>query len=92
VIAKQRQAGGHRVEKITAGARRDSGGDQRVHINVKFHYTRGLNTSSSVDYGRIAAVSYLTGTWVVWFVSGGGKFDSCGGRKSDSRQRGLAAG
>jgi hypothetical protein len=25
-------------------------------------------------------------------VSGGGKFDSCGGRKSDSRQRGLAAG
>jgi tetratricopeptide (TPR) repeat protein len=25
-------------------------------------------------------------------VSGGDKFDSCGGRKSDSRQRGLAAG
>jgi hypothetical protein len=26
------------------------------------------------------------------FVSGGDKFDSCGGRKSDSRQHGLAAG
>jgi hypothetical protein len=25
-------------------------------------------------------------------VSDGGKFDSCGGRKSDSRQHGLAAG
>jgi hypothetical protein len=25
-------------------------------------------------------------------VSGGDKFDSCGGRKSDSRQHGLAAG
>jgi hypothetical protein len=25
-------------------------------------------------------------------VSGGGKYDSCGGRKSDSRQHGLAAG
>jgi hypothetical protein len=25
-------------------------------------------------------------------VNGGGKFDSCGGRKSDSRQPGLAAG
>ena len=25
-------------------------------------------------------------------VSGGCKFDSCGGRKSDSRQHGLAAG
>ncbi len=26
------------------------------------------------------------------FVSGGDKFDSCGGRKSDSRQHDLAAG
>ena len=26
------------------------------------------------------------------FEGGGGKFDSCGGRKSDSRQHGLAAG
>jgi hypothetical protein len=25
-------------------------------------------------------------------VSGGDKFDTCGGRKSDSRQHGLAAG
>jgi len=29
---------------------------------------------------------------IVFSVSGGGKYDSCGGRKSDSRQHGLAAG
>jgi hypothetical protein len=32
-----------------------------------------------------------TVAWTIG-VSGGDKFDSCGGRKSDSRQHGLAAG
>jgi uncharacterized protein YndB with AHSA1/START domain len=52
-------------------------------------------TFSMDEAGVKRAVPQLTRSSVLWrlpFVSGGRKFDTCGGRKSDSRQHGLAAG
>lgn len=45
-----------------------------------------------VLYDLFKAVSAEIRSWPEQRVSGGDKFDSCGGRKSDSRQHGPAAG
>jgi hypothetical protein len=65
-----------------AGITTESAGDP-----INFGISTALRPSSLLFRGDVAAqVCFFSA------VSGGGKFDSCGGRKSDSRQHGLAAG
>jgi peptidoglycan/LPS O-acetylase OafA/YrhL len=52
----------------------------------------GIALGEALRRGDIPRVSFVMAASALVAVSGGDKFDSCGGRKSDSRQHGLAAG
>ena len=53
-----------------------------------YDWSEAMTTAYSTVNAVCGAEAYAQSS----IVSGGDKFDSCGGRKSDSRQHGLAAG
>ena len=79
-----------REETLQRRQRPRTGGPRpHVHIALSIGEESRLSALTELNRTRSSRLIRLLPSSV---VSGGCKFDSCGGRKSDSRQHGLAAG